>query len=493
MVNKIVMITDNDLDGAMCAALARIANVNDSDIFVKFVDSDKDADKFTNIVIDNGYVLDAQAFYITDVSINIETAEKIRCTRMKNDRLLSSITILRDHHQQSAHLNNKLYSTWSNVSLENSDTDIYETCASTLFFDALKEKLSSLLSHDQYNELYDLVYKVRDYDTWKWFQTQNMEPVRLNLLCRYVLTPETFSKTIATAVINGELRHVLSYYNPGINAMQKFMFNEIDRHEKKAMENLTGFEGYTAASVYAEIFKSEIGNYICKRNENVDIAMVNDDKKISLRTNKIGLKLPELAKKYGGGGRGMSASIPIDKDFKLYKYSFDIEPSEKEVKVPRLMGTERFVNDEPKEKTKKEEERWSISEEELNGVEEDVFDDLSEMDEAINNVPLKETSNEEPVTEYPEINYELEARKQKEIEEANLAEVKEIIENSNRIDKEETQEVTSVSEELEEVPITKHANNTTNNKNNTIRVSNNRNNNRNNNKKKFTPAKPSGR
>ena len=111
------------------------------------------------------------------------------------------------------------------------------------------------------------------------------------------------------------------------------------------------------------------------------------------------------------------------------------------------------------------------------------------MDEAINNVPLKETSNEEPVTEYPEIDYELEARKQKEIEEANLAEVKEIIENSNRIDEEETQEVTSVSEELEEVPITKHANNTTNNKNNTIRVSNNRKNN----KKKFTPAKPSGR
>ena len=491
MVNKVVMITDNDLDGAMCAALARIANVKDSDIFIKFVDSDKDADKFTNIVIDNGYVLDAKAFYITDVSINIETAEKIRCTHMDDNRLLSSITILRDHHQQSAHLNNKLYSTWANVSLENSDTDIYETCASTLFFEALKEKLSSLLSHDQYNELHDLVYKVRDYDTWKWFQTQDMEPVRLNLLCRYVLTPETFSKTIATAVINDELRHVLSYYNPGINAMQNFMFNEIDRHEKKAMEHLTEFEGYTAASVYAEIFKSEIGNYICKRNENVDIAMVNDDKKISLRTNKIGLKLPELAKKYGGGGRGMSASIPTDTDtkFKLYKNSSDIEPSEKEDKVPHIKETERSVNDEPKEKTKNEEERWSISEEELNGVEEDVFDDLSEMDEAINNVPLKETSNEEPVTEYPEIDYELEARKQKEIEEANLAEVKEIIENSNRIDEEETQEVTSVSEELEEVPITKHTNNTTNNKNNTIRVSNNRKNN----KKKFTPAKPSGR
>ena len=145
MVNKVVMITDNDLDGAMCAALARIANVKDSDIFIKFVDSDKDADKFTNIVIDNGYVLDAKAFYITDVSINIETAEKIRCTHMDDNRLLSSITILRDHHQQSAHLNNKLYSTWANVSLENSDTDIYETCASTLFFEALKEKLSSLL------------------------------------------------------------------------------------------------------------------------------------------------------------------------------------------------------------------------------------------------------------------------------------------------------------------------------------------------------------
>ena len=488
MFNKIVMITDNDLDGAMCAALARIANVKADDIFIKFVDSDKDADKFTNIVIDNGYVLDAKAFYITDVSINIETAEKIRCTHMDDNRLLSSITILRDHHHQSAHLNNKLYSTWANVSLENNDTDIYETCASTLFFDALKEKLSSLLSHDQYNELRDLVYKVRDYDTWKWFQPQDIEPVRLNLLCRYILTPETFSKTIATAVINGELKLVLSYYNPAINGMQNFMFKEIERHEKKAMENLTKFEGYTVASVFAEIFKSEIGNYICKHNADVDIAMIGDDKKISLRTNKIGLKLPELAKKYGGGGRGMSASIPIDKDFKLYKYSFDVEPPKKEVKVPRIMETERFVNDKPKEKTENKEERWSISEEELNGVEEEVFDDLSEMDEAINNVNLKETSNEEPVTEYPEIDYELEARKQKEIEEANLAEVKEIIENSNRIDEEQTQEVTSVSEELEEVPITKH-NNTTNKKNNTIKVSNNRKNN----KKKFTPAKPSGR
>lgn len=486
MFNKIVMITDNDLDGAMCAALARIANVKADDIFIKFVDSDKDADKFTNIVIDNGYVLDAKAFYITDVSINIETAEKIRCTHMDDNRLLSSITILRDHHHQSAHLNNKLYSTWANVSLENNDTDIYETCASTLFFDALKEKLSSLLSHDQYNELRDLVYKVRDYDTWKWFQPQDMEPVRLNLLCRYILTPETFSKTIATAVINGELKLVLSYYNPAINGMQNFMFKEIERHEKKAMENLTKFEGYTVVSVFAEIFKSEIGNYICKHNADVDIAMIGDDKKISLRTNKIGLKLPELAKKCGGGGRGMSASIPIDKDFKLYKYSFDIEPTKKEVKVPRIMETERFVNNKPKEKTENKEERWSISEEELNGVEEEVFDDLSEMDEAINNVNLKETSNEEPVTEYPEIDYELEARKQKEIEEANLAEVKEIIENSNRIDEEQTQEVTSVSEELEEVPITKHNNNK---KNNTIKVSNNRKNN----KKKFTPAKPSGR
>lgn len=488
MFNKIVMITDNDLDGAMCAALARIANVKADDIFIKFVDSDKDADKFTNIVIDNGYVLDAKAFYITDVSINIETAEKIRCTHMDDNRLLSSITILRDHHHQSAHLNNKLYSTWANVSLENNDTDIYETCASTLFFDALKEKLSSLLSHDQYNELRDLVYKVRDYDTWKWFQPQDMEPVRLNLLCRYILTPETFSKTIATAVINGELKLVLSYYNPAINGMQNFMFKEIERHEKKAMENLTKFEGYTVASVFAEIFKSEIGNYICKHNADVDIAMIGDDKKISLRTNKIGLKLPELAKKCGGGGRGMSASIPIDKDFKLYKYSFDVEPPKKEVKVPRIMETERFVNNKPKEKTENKEERWSISEEELNGVEEEVFDDLSEMDEAINNVNLKETSNEEPVTEYPEIDYELEARKQKEIEEANLAEVKEIIENSNRIDEEQTQEVTSVSEELEEVPITKH-NNNINKKNNTIKVSNNRKNN----KKKFTPAKPSGR
>lgn len=487
MVNKIVMITDNDLDGAMCAALARIANVKADDIFIKFVDSDKDADKFTNIVINNGYVLDAKAFYITDVSISIDTAEKIRCVHMNDTRPLSSITILRDHHHQSAHLINKLYSTWANISLENSDTDIYETCASTLFFDALKEKLSSLLSHDQYNELHDLVYKVRDYDTWKWFQTQDMEPVRLNLLCNYILTPETFSKTIATAIINGELKHVLSYYNLAINGMQNFMFKEIDRHEKKAMEDLSEFEGYTAASVYAEIFKSEIGNYICKRNTDVDIAMIKDDKKISLRTNKIGLKLPELAKKYGGGGRGMSASIPIDKDFKFYKYSSDIEPSGKKDKVPHLKETERIVNDEPKENTKNKEERWSISEEELNGVEEEVFDDLSEMDEAINNVALKETSNEEPVTEYPEIDYELEARKQKEIEEANLAEVKEIIENSTRIDEEETQEVTSVSEELEEVPITKH--NNINKKNNTVKVSNNKKNN----KKKFSPAKPSGR
>lgn len=487
MVNKIVMITDNDLDGAMCAALARIANVKDNDIFIKFVDSDNDADKFTNIVINNGYVLDAKAFYITDVSISIDTAEKIRCTHMDDNRLLSSITILRDHHHQSAHLNNPLYSTWAKVSLENSDNDIYETCASTLFFDAIKEKLSCILSHDQYNELQDLVYKVRDYDTWRWFQTQDMEPVRLNLLCRYILTPETFSKTIATAVINTKLKHVLSYYNPAINTMQGFMFKEIDRHEKKAMENLFEFEGYTAASVYAEIFKSEIGNYICKRNENVDIAMVNDDKKVSLRTNRVGLKLPELVKKYGGGGRGMSASIPVDKDFKFYKYSFDIKPSEKEVKVPSIMETKRY-KEEPVEKSNNKEEKWSISEDELNGDTEYINDDFTELDDAINNVPLKETSNEEPVTEYPEIDYELEARKQKEIEEANLAEVKEIIENSNRIDEEETQEVTSVSEELEEVPITKHTN-TTSNKNNTIRVGCNRKNN----KKKFTPAKPSGR
>ena len=298
----IKLFTHNDLDGVSCAIIAILA-FGKENVDINYCD-------YTNIneqvksFINSDKVEQYENIFITDISITEEIAKEI-------DNKHLPIALL-DHHESSKVLNQF---NWA-ISKEKNSNGI-NTCGTELFF-------NWLLEHDcmKYNtNIRHYVEAVRDYDTYRFKNENNMYPKQLNDIFHIVGYDEFIEDIIKLLEAN---LSVDIEANPTwkilLNIEQKKINSDIDSCEKNMSIGTLEYssdESYTYGFVIATNYISEIGNELNKKHPELDLIIILGRNSLSYRTIHKNVRCDLIAKKFGGGGHPMSAGSPID--FSLIK------------------------------------------------------------------------------------------------------------------------------------------------------------------------------
>lgn len=238
--------------------------------------------------------------YILDLNVSDEMAQMIN----QNENYKNKITIL-DHHASNLHLNKYDFITVI------SKIKTRKECATTLFYNYLMENHpNDLLKKESTKTLVEYVRLIDTYDFKTKKDKENAEKIRtlfelfgvdnyIEYFTNYLINNDTFA------------------YGPQEKLLIKIKEDEIKRYLKeKEKEMIKGtLDGYQVGVVYAENYRSQLGNYLIENHSELDFSIViNVSKKISYRSNgKVDLSV--FSQKYGGGGHKDASGSPLSKDF----------------------------------------------------------------------------------------------------------------------------------------------------------------------------------
>lgn len=320
---KVKIFTHNDLDGVACAFLADMA----------FEEVDVEYCDYTNIdskvmdFISSGEFNNYTHVYITDISLNKQTAEIIEHTQPKTFvegfTLKNKFTLV-DHHQTAEWMTD--YS-WCIVFQE--DYCGKKICGASLFLSLLKEEdyldpngiesISSIYKdHDKAKSIDDFIETVRQYDTYEWKSNNNREAKMWNDFLK-ILGKDNFRQELFNK-LSSEGTIVLGPKDKDILQIEQ---DRIDRYieEKGKSISRINIKGYEAGVVFAENYVSELGNKLAETNTDLDFIVIvnmNTEKPVvNYRAVKDSVNLgKEIAEPQGGGGHPKSAGSPIPKEIR---------------------------------------------------------------------------------------------------------------------------------------------------------------------------------
>ena len=292
MENKTLIISHvGDNDGVTPIILANLSLKNFDKKLIEVNEVDKtlkeNIDKYNKI-------------YILDLNVSDEMAEIIN----QNENYKNKITIL-DHHASTMHLNKYDFITVI------SESDTRKECATTLFYNYLMENYpSELLKKESTKTLVEYVRLIDTYDFKTSEDKENAENIRTLF---ELFGVENYIDYFTNYLINNDK----FTYGTQEKMLIKIKEDEIKRYLKeKLKEMITGtLDGYQVAVVYAENYRSQLGNYLIDNHPELDFSIViNVSKKISYRSHgKADLSV--FSKKYGGGGHKDASGSPLPKDF----------------------------------------------------------------------------------------------------------------------------------------------------------------------------------
>ncbi|MDD2203571.1 MAG: hypothetical protein PHT75_02810 [Bacilli bacterium] len=249
--------------------------------------------------------------FITDLSINEELSIIIE----NNLNLKDKVKIF-DHH-----LGNKLSKDYSFITLIDVDLKGTKQCGTSLYYDFLLNNYTNKdLEKDSVRYFVNLV---REYDTWAWVETNNIEAKNLaNLFDVY--GRELFENHYLLFLKENDC-----FYFDEKELFLLEMFNhKIKTYIEEAKERTipVNILGYKAGLVFASQHRSELGNQLAIyfKDKYDFIIIVNVERSISYRGIK-DIDLNEIAKVFGGKGHFSSSGSPLPANVKkeLIKIIFD--------------------------------------------------------------------------------------------------------------------------------------------------------------------------
>ena len=236
--------------------------------------------------------------YITDLNISEELAAKI-----DKDDTLKSKTLIFDHHKSNMGLNK--YDFITVITLKNNRKE----CATSIFYEYLCSISDNEILHKESTR--GLTEQVRIIDTYDFKSKEDEGAHKLGLLFS-ILGRDNF----------------IDYFDKYIRCHDVFEYTEKEEFliklEKDRMDNYlsqkkdevmrVNIDGYKTMVVYAERYRSELGNYLVNLYNDIDFAVIiNVSRGVSYRgAGKVDLSV--FASKYGGGGHmdASGNSIPSD-------------------------------------------------------------------------------------------------------------------------------------------------------------------------------------
>lgn len=288
------LYTHNDLDGAGCGIIARIAFGEKVEIRYNSVGGlNLQVKRFLEKSRKKSYL------FITDLSVD-ETNEQGLNDFAKSGGKVKLI----DHHKTSLHLNK--YS-WGMVQIAYENGKL--ASATSLFYEYLIQNglLKPMKGLDEFVEL------VRQYDTWEWEQNEYIKAKRLNDLF-YLISIEEFEEKMVARIQQSE-HFAFDPFEEKILDMEEEKIERYVRRKKREIIH-SRIDDHHVGIVHAESYHSELGNDLGKENPHLDyIAIMNmGGKKISFRTIHDHIDVSEIAGHYGGGGHAKASGCSMTEE-----------------------------------------------------------------------------------------------------------------------------------------------------------------------------------
>ena len=258
MNKQFMVITDNDLDGAMCAILSKLRYETEGEVTVKY--AGKSADRVVmNMVRNQTYKL-YDKIIIADVVISNQTATSINKLENPIGRF-----VFVDHHEDMKFMASDAFP-WATVSYKKNNTEIHSDCAASILYEIYKPQLTMMYTEGMIRGIKRMVTNVTFYDTWSWFDNNDLEPLYLNLLLQAFGIEDFVAKTMVIA--KSEFRQSLVSANiQAAKALHGILKSQVEKYisiVRSANNNFVTKDGLYATAVYCNLFISEIGNYIAR-------------------------------------------------------------------------------------------------------------------------------------------------------------------------------------------------------------------------------------
>lgn len=242
---------------------------------------------------------DYEEIHIVDLNMSYEMAKKIN----EDDVLKNKIKVF-DHHISGIKLNDfpfiKVVS--ERNGRKESGTSLYYEYLNTISENEILKK----------NSTKGLVNYVRAIDTYDFNEISKDDALNIDMLFG-IYGKEEY------------INHFLNF----IKEKDEFVFSETEllliKLEKNKMKRYidakenemlkANLNGYNVGVVYAERFRSDLGNYLALKYDELDfILIINVSKSISYRSvDKVDLSV--FSKEYGGGGHKNAAGSPLPENF----------------------------------------------------------------------------------------------------------------------------------------------------------------------------------
>lgn len=296
-----MVITHNDLDGIGCPLIAS------AHPFIRSIDyvatrNPEHASKVVQEIIITKLYKQYDRVYITDISVDLDTASLIN----ESEELCDKLKLL-DHHKTALWLN--VYN-WAKV--KPVEREINQSGTSLLFNDICEEISDSGHLSAFSGVAYALAETIRSYDTWDWKEEGNQIAVNLNDLFFLIGKDEFMSKYRKRMFSSLDVATLLREEDKSMLKTNELIKTDYIKNISKNIK--TGsLLNHKVGIVFADKYISELGNYICENNPELDLAVIIDmqSSKMSYRTVKDDVDVSAVASKFGGGGHPKASGSMI--------------------------------------------------------------------------------------------------------------------------------------------------------------------------------------
>lgn len=260
-----------------------------------------DADKYMEEAIANNTFDEFDKVIMTDVCISEEMAMKIDKMPLK-DKL-----IILDHHYGNEALNK-----YDFINVVDEKDGIKES-ATSLYYKYLLANFSN--SDLLKNSIAYMVSLVRLGDTWEWKKYDIVEARDLGTIFSFYGKERFINHYISFLRKNREF-----YFNEAekvlIETDNKRKLDYIEDQKDKIIKK--EIEGYRVGIVFAELYRSELGNALAEYyKDEIDLIMIiNINRSLSFRGIKEDINVNEFASFFGGSGHKLAAGAPLPLNIK---------------------------------------------------------------------------------------------------------------------------------------------------------------------------------
>lgn len=316
-----------DLDGITPVILSKLVYPSVEYILVEPDEVDK---AFDSLLVDKR-IDRYDEIILTDLAFS-----KATCDFIMNSPSLNNRVKVFDHH-----INKTYMLDYPFVTLIGEDKDGVKQSATSLFYQYLLDTTENEIIRKE--SVREFVNLVRLLDTWTFEEENNLDAKRLGDLFE----------------ING-YQYMIDYYTKRLPSITFFTFSPEEKYllrmedirikqyiDRKAKHIFTTYiDGYRVGVVFAESYRSELGNALAKKFiEHYDFfVIINMNGGISFRGGK-DINLGEIAAKYEGGGhkKAAGAKLPDHIQEKLIEKIFrvhHVEEPEEMTFTQRIRGGE---------------------------------------------------------------------------------------------------------------------------------------------------------